>query len=88
MLFGIILSVAEESLINMKTTVGLVAGIAVGVCIGLLIAPDKGSETRKKLADSAGDWMEKLKGFFSAGEEEDTSSPRSKSYKQTPRTTT
>jgi len=72
----------------MKTTVGLVAGIAVGVCIGLLIAPDKGSETRRKLADSAGDWMEKLKGFFSASEEEDTPGSRSKSYKQTPRTTT
>jgi gas vesicle protein len=71
----------------MKTTVGLVVGIAVGVCIGLLIAPEKGSDTRKKLADSAGDWMEKLKSFF-ASEEEDAASPRSKSYKQTPRTTT
>ena len=72
----------------MKTTVGLVVGIAVGVCIGLLIAPEKGSETRKKLADSAGDWMEKLKTFFGTGEEEDTSGSRSKSYKKTPRTTT
>jgi len=72
----------------MKTTVGLVVGIAVGVCIGLLIAPEKGSETRKKLADSAGDWMEKLKTFFATGEEEDTSGSRSKSYKKTPRTTT
>ena len=72
----------------MKTTIGLVVGIAVGVCIGLLIAPDKGSETRKKLADSAGDWMEKLKGFFSASEEEDASGSRSKTHKQNPRTTT
>ena len=72
----------------MKTTVGLVVGIAVGVCIGLLIAPEKGSETRKKLADSAGDWMEKLKTFFATSEENDTSGSRSKSYKQTPRTTT
>ena len=72
----------------MKTTVGLVVGIAVGVCIGLLIAPEKGSETRKKLADSAGDGMEKLKTFFATSEENDTSGSRSKSYKQTPRTTT
>ena len=72
----------------MKTTVGLVVGIAVGVCIGLLVAPDKGSETRKKLADSAGDWMEKLKTFFSTSEEKENSGSRSKSYKQTPRTTT
>ena len=72
----------------MKTTVGLVVGIAVGVCLGLLIAPEKGSETRKKLADSAGDWMEKLKTFFATSEENDTSGSRSKSYKQSPRTTT
>ena len=72
----------------MKTTVGLVVGIAVGVCIGLLIAPDKGSETRKRLADSAGDWMEKLRDFFGTKEEEETSVSRAKSYKQTPRTTT
>jgi gas vesicle protein len=71
----------------MKTTVGLVVGIAVGVCIGMLLAPEKGSDTRRKLADSAGDWMEKLKSFFGAEEEEGTSSSRSKPYQQTPRTT-
>ena len=72
----------------MKTTVGLIVGIALGIGIGLLIAPEKGSATRKKLADSAGDWMEKLKDFFGAGEEEDTSSSRPKTHKQTQQTTT
>ena len=66
----------------MKTTVGIIAGIAVGIGIGLLIAPEKGSETRRKLTDSAGDWMEKLKTLFSTGEEEGSTS-RSKSYQQT-----
>jgi gas vesicle protein len=48
----------------MKTTLALVAGIAAGVCIGLLIAPDKGSETRKKLAETTGDWADKLMNLF------------------------
>ncbi len=71
----------------MKVTVGLIAGIAVGVCIGMLIAPTKGSETRKKLADSAGDWMEKLKNLVNAEEEEEVSGSRSKGKHRTPRTT-
>ena len=71
----------------MKTTLGLIAGIAVGVCIGMLIAPGKGSETRRKLADSAGDWMEKLKNLLGTREEEEGSSSRSKSHQRTPRTT-
>src|ERR1043166_8784359 len=77
----------QQSII-MKTTVGLIAGIALGVGIGLLIAPGKGSETRKKLADSAGDWMEKLKDFFGASAGEETPRSRSKAHQQTPRTTT
>ena len=72
----------------MKTTVGLVVGIAVGVCIGLLVAPDRGSETRKKLADSAGDWFEKIKNLFGAPEEEAPSKQRSRKYQQSPGTTT
>lgn len=73
----------------MKTTVSLIVAVAVGVGIGLLIAPEAGSETRRKLADSAGDWMEKLKNFFASGEEEaadkeDASSEGSESYQQTP----
>jgi gas vesicle protein len=70
----------------MKVTLGIIAGIAVGVGIGLLIAPEKGSETRKKLADSAGDWIEKLKNLFSVSEEEASgSSP--KTHQRSPKTT-
>ena len=87
--FGIILSVLILNInqIIMKVTVGLIVGIAVGVGIGLLIAPEKGSETRKKLADSAGDWMENLKDLFGSGEEKEASHPRSKGHQRTPRTT-
>ena len=53
-----------------KWTLGIIGAIAAGVCIGLLIAPEKGSETRKKIADTASDWTDKLKNVFNNGREQ------------------
>jgi gas vesicle protein len=53
-----------------KVTLGILGAIAAGVCIGLLIAPDKGSETRKRIAETTGDWADKLKNAFNKGQEE------------------
>jgi len=36
-----------------KILLAALGGVAVGAAIGILLAPDKGSETRKKMADAA-----------------------------------
>lgn len=47
----------------------LLAGAAIGVTVGLLFAPEKGEETRKKIKEAAQDGYEKAKELGSqAGE--------------------
>jgi gas vesicle protein len=47
-----------------KTMLGVLAGFAAGALVGVLLAPEKGTETRKKLAklgeDYAGDLNDKF----------------------------
>ena len=40
---------------------GLLAGVAVGAVLGILFAPEKGSETRKKIANKGKDSLDELK---------------------------
>lgn len=64
-----------------KIIVGVLAGAAVGAALGILFAPDKGSETRQKISrkaqdyansvkDKFGDWMDTVTSQFSSMKEE------------------
>lgn len=47
-----------------KVALGVLAGTAVGATLGILFAPDKGSETRKKIAKKGNDYADKVSGKF------------------------
>jgi gas vesicle protein len=40
---------------------------AAGAIIGMLVAPEKGSDLRKKLSDTAGDWSSQLSQLLASG---------------------
>jgi gas vesicle protein len=52
-----------------KVLLGIVGAAAAGVVIGMLVAPDKGSELRKKIKTNANDWASNLADLFTAGKE-------------------
>ena len=52
-----------------KLILGIAGAVAAGVVIGILIAPEKGSDMRQKVKDTAGDWANKVSDFFSEGYE-------------------
>ena len=45
-----------------KVLLGVLAGVAAGALIGILFAPDKGTETRKKIVEKGEDYVDELKG--------------------------
>ena len=47
-----------------KVLLGLFAGAALGAIAGILFAPDKGSETRKKISKNTSDMGDQLKHTF------------------------
>lgn len=52
-----------------KLILGLVGAAAVGVAVGILLAPETGVNTRKRIADTAGDWGTSLGDLFASAKE-------------------
>ncbi len=49
---------------KVNVVIGALAGVAVGALLGVLFAPDKGTETRKKITKKSKDTTESLKNKF------------------------
>lgn len=49
---------------KINVVIGALAGLAVGALLGVLFAPDKGTETRKKIAKKSKDTSDALKHKF------------------------
>lgn len=52
-----------------KFFLGLAGAAAVGFAIGIILAPETGANTRRKIADTAGDWGGSLSDIFSNAKE-------------------
>ena len=53
-----------------KVVLGLAGAVAAGVIVGLLLAPEKGSDMRKKVGDTATDWAGRLSDLFTSAKGE------------------
>jgi gas vesicle protein len=49
--------------------VTVLGAAAAGVVVGLLIAPDKGSETRRKISEKTEDWRNQMNSLIQTGKD-------------------
>ena len=50
-----------------KVLLAIIGAAAAGAIIGMLVAPEKGSDLRKKISETAGDWSSQLSELLASG---------------------
>jgi gas vesicle protein len=55
---------------NTKIILGLLAAAAAGAAVGVLMAPEKGSDLRRKIKDTVDEWADDLSELLAIGKEE------------------
>jgi gas vesicle protein len=53
-----------------KVILAIVGAAAAGAIIGMLVAPEKGSDLRKRISDATGDWSSQLGQLLAQGKEQ------------------
>ena len=53
-----------------KTILAVMGAAAVGAIIGMLVAPEKGRDLRRKFTDATGDWTSQLSDLLAQGKEQ------------------
>lgn len=66
---------------NTKMVLGILGAVAAGAVLGLLMAPEKGKDTRSKIGHTANDWGKQLGDLFAATKTE-ASHLKDKAYKK------
>jgi gas vesicle protein len=59
-----------------KVILGILGAAAAGVVIGMLVAPEKGTDTRKRLKKTAEEWADSMSHLWSRGKEATESAAR------------
>jgi gas vesicle protein len=54
---------------NSKLLLGIFGAVAAGVAIGLLVAPEKGKDMRKKLKKNADKWVDEITQLIEKGKD-------------------
>ena len=63
---------------NSKIALGIIGAMAAGVVIGLLVAPEKGKELRKRLKKNADKWGDQISHLFSKSHDDEKSNVKEK----------